>query len=146
RIGARLSDFSREVLAHWRDGRIKLYLTWRALSARRAHPGLFAAGEYRPLNIVGPARDHAFAFMRRLADRYALAAVPRLLTAIVKEEQSPCDHAVWQDTTLELPADVGRLSWTNQFTGEKLALTSGADARFLVATLFTHFPVALLIG
>ena len=42
----------------WTDGRIKLYLTWRALRFRREHPDLFQHGAYLPLTAAGPLEEH----------------------------------------------------------------------------------------
>src|SRR5262249_15604479 len=42
----------------WRDGRIKLWLTQRLLTWRRMLGAVFAAGDYRPLTVEGPHRDH----------------------------------------------------------------------------------------
>ncbi|HEX2164536.1 MAG TPA: malto-oligosyltrehalose synthase, partial [Thermoanaerobaculia bacterium] len=42
-------DLLAELVETWRDGRIKLWITWKALSARRAEADLFLGGDYRPL-------------------------------------------------------------------------------------------------
>ncbi|MCD6034233.1 MAG: malto-oligosyltrehalose synthase, partial [Thermomicrobiales bacterium] len=47
------------------DGRIKLYLTSRALACRATFPDLFARGAYIPLAAEGAAADHVVAFARR---------------------------------------------------------------------------------
>lgn len=68
----------RELLETWEDGRVKLYLTYKALHFRRANRELFAAGEYLPVEVTKPGDEHACAFARRLGDRWVLVAVPRL--------------------------------------------------------------------
>jgi (1->4)-alpha-D-glucan 1-alpha-D-glucosylmutase len=142
----RLPELARDLLARREDGRIKLYLTWRALTCRRDRPGLFTSGEYLPLTADGPQCDHVFAFARRSGDRCAVVAVPRLLTRLVPEmSRMPLGAAVWQDTALALPEWPAR-ALTNVFTGERLALSGARPQSLLLARMFAHFPVALLIA
>jgi (1->4)-alpha-D-glucan 1-alpha-D-glucosylmutase len=49
-----LLALARELLTSRIDGRIKLYVTHQALMCRRAHPRLFRAGDYAPLNTSDP--------------------------------------------------------------------------------------------
>src|SRR6185312_16202324 len=67
-----------ELLAAWPDGRVKLYLTHRALTLRRERPRLFAAGGYRPLEGGGRHAEHLVALARTDAEAAVLVAVPRL--------------------------------------------------------------------
>jgi (1->4)-alpha-D-glucan 1-alpha-D-glucosylmutase len=122
-------------------GAVKLYVTRRALQARRDHPGLFTTGEYLPMSVEGAAeRGHIFAFARRLGDRWALAVVPRLFTSLVHPGQMPVGPAVWHDTRLALPAG---LRLRNVFTGVRMT-TSARPAP--VAEVLADFPVALLLS
>jgi (1->4)-alpha-D-glucan 1-alpha-D-glucosylmutase len=141
--GSNLRDLARELMTTWRDGRIKLYLTWQALRARRSAPGLFSDGEYLPLEPKGSLQDHVFSFIRRQGARHALVAVPRLLAGVVKPDQFPCGAAVWQDTALELPQSVSKATWVNVFTGETLPVPAGTQLPLV--KVFGHFPVALLM-
>ena len=50
----------------WQDGREKLFATRRLLELRRALPELFAAGDYRPLEVIGAKSNH-FAHSRAAA-------------------------------------------------------------------------------
>src|SRR5262249_39191959 len=77
--GRDLAGFARELVEQKEDGRVKLYLTWRALECRAANAGLFSAGEYIPLEVQGERAEQVFAFARRQGDRVAVVAVPRLL-------------------------------------------------------------------
>ena len=60
-----LTALCAELLEHWPDGRVKLYLTHRALTLRRQRARLFAAGEYRGLAPGGRHADHVVALARR---------------------------------------------------------------------------------
>ncbi|MBV9522888.1 MAG: malto-oligosyltrehalose synthase, partial [Alphaproteobacteria bacterium] len=64
---------------NWRDGREKLFLIWRVLGCRAAHPELFAEGEYLPLAAAGAHADHICAFLRRHSGRSLAVVVPRLI-------------------------------------------------------------------
>jgi (1->4)-alpha-D-glucan 1-alpha-D-glucosylmutase len=135
------AEFCRELLAAKEDGRVKLYLTWRALQARKAHPGLFSEGEYLPLEPSGALAEHLFAFARRLGDRAALIVVPRVMTRLVGDGELPLGD-IWGDTHLPLPAEFRGASWRNAFTSEPLP--SGETLR--MAAALTHFPIALLLA
>ena len=129
---ADLPAFAKSLLDCKEDGRIKLFLTRRALLARRDHPGLFTTGDYIPLRADGPGQRHLFAFARRHEARWAVVALPRLPATL------PAD--AWRHTRLSLPAPM-RLqdAFTNQVFPE-------ADSSPTAATLFSHLPFALLLS
>ena len=130
----------RDLAPNWQDGREKLFVTERLLALRRANPGLFAAGDYRPLEI-GPGRtdgrnaDRLCAFARRHDGALLVAAVP-LLTYGLFRDGAPAD---WGESEIGLPAADG---WQNIFTGDRLA---GCE-RVRAGELFREFPVAVLVG
>jgi (1->4)-alpha-D-glucan 1-alpha-D-glucosylmutase len=146
--GPRLAQFARELTAVKEDGRIKLYVTYRALHCRREHPELFTLGEYLPAEPSGAKQDHVFAFTRRRATQCALVAVPRLLTGLAPDrEQLPLGREVWKDTVLLLPDSDGSRRWRNLFTGEilKPSVRSGQN-QLALAEILANFPVALLLA
>jgi (1->4)-alpha-D-glucan 1-alpha-D-glucosylmutase len=128
-----------ELIAGWRDGRVKLHLTATALRLRRKRPELFLEGDYVPLAIDGPRRDHVIAFARRVGESWVLAAAPRLTTRLVRSERPPLGRRCWQATRLVLPGDAPS-SWRNLLTGEEL------DGETSMARILASFPVALLLG
>jgi (1->4)-alpha-D-glucan 1-alpha-D-glucosylmutase len=125
-----------ELLKHWHDGRLKMYLTWKALSFRRSHPDLFLEGEYIPLGVTGALENHVIAFARRLHNQWCVVAVPRLLATLTPAGSPPLGENVWHDTQIHLPSNAPR-KWTNVLTGEKLS------AALLCADLFTKLPVTV---
>jgi len=133
----------RQLLANWRDGRMKLYVTRESLSVRAGRRDLFEQGQYVPLTASGPGSDHVCAFARCLGDQWVLAAVPRLVSRLASGEELPLGEGVWQDTVLRLPDGAPR-KWKNAFTGESLSLASGTGGLSLGA-VFRSFPVALLM-
>jgi (1->4)-alpha-D-glucan 1-alpha-D-glucosylmutase len=137
-----LAAFVRRLADSVEDGRAKLYVTWRALHARKDHAGLFAEGEYLPLTAQGAKADHLFAFARRLGGATAVVAVPRLVARLNPDpEQPPVGRAVWGDTRLDL-SGLEPGTWRDVFTGRRL---TPADGGLATADLFAQFPVALLM-
>jgi (1->4)-alpha-D-glucan 1-alpha-D-glucosylmutase len=145
--GPRLADFARTLAEQKEDGRVKLYVTWRALHARRDNPGLFTTGDYLPADAVGPRRDHVCAFVRRRDGGVAVAAAPRLMTRLVPEAGGlPLGAAVWEDTRLLLPGVEPGRRLRNVFTGEDVVPGEHEGlAAVAAAEVFATFPVALLM-
>jgi (1->4)-alpha-D-glucan 1-alpha-D-glucosylmutase len=134
-----------ELLATKADGRIKLYLTDRALACRAEAPDLFRNGDYRPLAATGPQRDHVVAFARRLGEREIVVAVPRLVAGLVRGEDAPIGAAVWGGEGLALPAADADARFRDRLTGEVVTAKANADgAALALADVFAAFPAALL--
>jgi (1->4)-alpha-D-glucan 1-alpha-D-glucosylmutase len=135
----------RQVTADMRDGRIKLLVIAEALRLRRERPGLFSSGEYLPLTVIGPLEEHIVAFARRDRDAAAIVAVPRLLTRLLSGQRSTAWKPAWDDTAVELPAELSSGRWLQVFTGATQAPASVEGMRCLQASeLFRDFPVAML--
>jgi (1->4)-alpha-D-glucan 1-alpha-D-glucosylmutase len=144
--GADLAALARELVSHSHDGRIKLYLTWRALTFRRAHPELFETGLYRPARTIGRRRRHVCAFVRSRNDQAIIVAVPRLVVRLTNgSEVWPHGRGVWRDSWLVSSREpIGR-RYRNLFTGAELAVQEGEGIAGLpLAEVFREFPVALL--
>ena len=135
-------DLIQDLLNHWQDGRIKLFLTSRALNFRRAHGALFLEGTYQPLQATGAKKENVFAFIRQKEDAGVVAAVPRLVTKLGPAGQPP--ESVWGASALILPRGAPS-DWANVLTGEKLkARASKPGGSLPLAEVFGKFPVALL--
>lgn len=135
-----VSDVS-DLLEHWTDGRIKLFITARALNLRREHPDLFARGEYLPLEVAGDKSNHVVAFMRRRDEKLILAVAPRLVGALATADRwLPRGEESWGATRLILPADVAGRSWRNIFTG---ATVAAGQSGLGVSQLLSVCPVGL---
>jgi (1->4)-alpha-D-glucan 1-alpha-D-glucosylmutase len=97
--------------------------------------------------VVGPHRERGCAFLRRAEGRWALVAVPRLLTALVKSGEAPLGPDVWQTTAVVLPAACPAGAWRNVFTGEELRpRKQNGQVVLPLGEVFAHFPVALLLA
>jgi (1->4)-alpha-D-glucan 1-alpha-D-glucosylmutase len=66
---------------HWPDGHIKLAWTRHLLQLRTELADVFAHGDYVPLEVSGPHRDHIIAFARRRGRDAAIVAVTKSFAA-----------------------------------------------------------------
>lgn len=134
-----------DLAENWRDGRIKLYMTWRGLHARRARQDLLASGAYLPLAASGPRAAHAVAFARRAgsdAAGWAIALATRLPVALLDEAaptRIPTGRG-WKGTTVPLPAGAPA-EWVDAYTGERITAESGV---LPLDRVLARFPAALL--
>ncbi|HZV01003.1 MAG TPA: malto-oligosyltrehalose synthase [Planctomycetota bacterium] len=118
-------------------GRVKLFVTSRALAFRKERRELFLEGEYLPLEVKGPLGSHVCSFARRRGEEWAIVAAPRLLAGLVPVGRFPVGRGVWGSGQITLPALAPR-AWRNVFTGE------GIRGRLSLERVFATFPVALL--
>ncbi|MCA1397867.1 malto-oligosyltrehalose synthase [Bradyrhizobium sp. BRP56] len=112
---------------NWRDGRLKFAWTRHLLRLRNELADVFTSGDYVPLAVSGPHRDHVIAFARRHGREAAIVAVARSFA----------------------PFTQGGRSWPRPeaFEGEidvtGYALRDGAT-RIQLPELFGNLPVAVL--
>jgi (1->4)-alpha-D-glucan 1-alpha-D-glucosylmutase len=122
------------------EGRIKLFMTYRALRARNEHTEVFRDGGYVRLEVVGKFKEHIFAFARNHGGNWAVTIVPRFLTAVVREGEYPLGEEVWYDTQVILPDGVS-FEWREILTGRRVI----GNGKLMVGEVLEHFPAALLI-
>ncbi|HJU22450.1 MAG TPA: malto-oligosyltrehalose synthase [Casimicrobiaceae bacterium] len=123
------------------DGRAKLFVLSRGLALRRAHPGLFAGGDYRPIHATGAHAEHVVAFARMRDGEGIIAATGRLYVSRGLTVGALPIGTFWRDTALDfswLPPDA-RL--TDALGGEPF---EADGANMPLAQLFQDFPGALL--
>jgi (1->4)-alpha-D-glucan 1-alpha-D-glucosylmutase len=141
-----LPGFDRRLLQEWRDGSIKLYVTFRSLNYRKENRHLFTGGAYLPLSGEGDLKEHLCAFARSREGKVVLVIVPRFLTRLIKStDELPLGHKVWGDSWLVLPPEIPAVSFNSIFTGETIG-TVERDGRTGLALdrVFANFPVAML--
>jgi (1->4)-alpha-D-glucan 1-alpha-D-glucosylmutase len=134
-----------EQLANWRDGRVKLCVVHRALTLRAVSPALFLEGSYIPLAVQGSRARHVIAFARRHGDAYAIALGTRFAASLLAPESEVplVDPAVWEDTSIELPAALaGRALFDCLSPGAPKADDAG---RLFLRDTLTALPIALLV-
>jgi (1->4)-alpha-D-glucan 1-alpha-D-glucosylmutase len=133
---------AREMFESIDDGRLKLYVIWRALALRARRPGLFERGRYVALPVAGAHAAHICAFARVHNDGTALAVVPRLLLDLTARTTRPPLGAIWADTRVMLPSPATYHDVLTGASRDSAAATKGAQ--LAVAELFDILPVALL--
>ena len=70
-----------DLYKNWTDGRIKLYLIWKALQLRQKFGGLFTDGDFVPAEVSGEHAENVTAFFRVGKDGAALIIAPKWLAA-----------------------------------------------------------------
>jgi (1->4)-alpha-D-glucan 1-alpha-D-glucosylmutase len=145
-LGKISSDFAadpdaliRELLSLPEDGRIKLFLAWRALAARRRHRKVFELGSFEPLRFSGEHQERLVGLIRRHEGSAAVAIVPRHAQELCEGRKFPMGER-WGETRGTLPhALTGE--YVDAFTGKRIRL--GGD--FLLRDVLAEFPIALLV-
>ena len=93
-----------ELLANWRDGRIKQTLIAEVLNLRAEHAELFSRGAYQALEVVGNQAHRVLAFARSLKGKRAIVIVPIRCADLQKNSAEPrMDALQWGDTRVKLP-------------------------------------------
>lgn len=141
-----LADLAGELLRAKRNGKVKLFLIWRALNYRREHGSLFEEGDYTALETGGKRAYHVCAFARRREDAEALVAVPRFFTRLTGgPEDLPLGGEVWGDSFIALPPGSEGLRYRTVFTGEEVRVREREGASVLyLREVFSRFPAALM--
>ncbi len=128
--GARAKD----LLASYRDGRIKLHVLRSGLKLRREMPKTFIEGDYVPID----GGEDIVAFARQHAEGAVVCAVTRRPYRVTGGKAPFAIDDVWQSRTLSVP----RGSWRDALTGA----THEVNGEGLAASrLFAALPVALLV-
>lgn len=133
-----------QLLDHWPDGMVKLFIVWRLLSLRRSHPEVFQQGDYLPIEAGGTHASHLVAFARSEGGRALLVCVPRLLAQIATSSAPyVAGEEVWGDTFVTFPEELAAQSWRNVFTNESLKAATDDGRQVPAASLLGTFPVAV---
>ncbi|MFS8065019.1 MAG: malto-oligosyltrehalose synthase [Byssovorax sp.] len=124
------------------DGRIKMYVTSRALAFRKARRELFERGTYEPVPADGAQARSVISFARRHEGRSVIIAAGRLFTSIAAPPELPLG-ARWGTTRIEIAGSSDR--YRDALTGRTLQIERDGPRRHLpVARVFAHLPVAIL--
>ncbi len=129
-----LPGLLRELVNDWPDGRVKLYLTYRALNFRKAESELFQSGNYVPLEA-----PRTCSFARSSGGNWAVICAPRLVACLSEPRKRLLSPKVFGDASLALPPEAPD-AWKNVLTGEQIT----GSRNIPLAELFSSFPLALL--
>lgn len=130
-----------------RDGRCKLFLTWKVLQLRRDRESLFRDGRYIPLRVIGAHAANVCAFARCHEENLAITIAPRLYLRLLGDRDiPPLGASVWEDTAIELPREISAITQLNNvFDGKTVAaVRAAAKAVVHLSEALAHFPVGLL--
>ncbi|MCL9800082.1 malto-oligosyltrehalose synthase [Pseudomonas sp. AKS31] len=93
-----------ELLANWRDGRIKQALIAEVLNLRVEHAELFRRGTYQALEVLGSQAHNVLAFAREHEGKQAIVIVPVRCATLLENGAVPqVDALRWGDTRVVLP-------------------------------------------
>jgi (1->4)-alpha-D-glucan 1-alpha-D-glucosylmutase len=137
-----VSEFVEGLLERPRDGRLKLFVTARALNFRRERAELFARGEYLALRAKGRRATGVVSFARVLEGDTVIVVASRFFTrlGVGREGTLSLKREAWGDTTLQLEGVEGG-RFRDVFTGREFEARDGA---LDVASILSPLPVALL--
>ena len=132
-----------ELLESAPDGRVKLYVTSRALNFRRERAELFSRGEYLPLAASGRRAENVLAFARAHGAEACVAVASRFFTRLGVGAEGPLSLSAekWAGAVLPL-GELGASRWRDVFTGREFATND--DGALLLSELLSPLPVALL--
>jgi (1->4)-alpha-D-glucan 1-alpha-D-glucosylmutase len=116
---------------NWSSGHIKLAWTRHLLKLRTELARVFADGDYEPLEVTGPHRDHVIAFARRHGHDAAIVAVGRSLAPLTGAGRVWPGPGAYQGSVVTTGYTVADPGQTNAASGLPLA------------SLFQHMPVAI---
>jgi (1->4)-alpha-D-glucan 1-alpha-D-glucosylmutase len=138
--------FVRMLIDNWRDGLVKLYLTFKALNYRKENRHLFLEGSYLPVIGEGALKEHVCAFARKKEEQAILIVVPRFLSRLVQStEDRPLGEQVWGESRIVISGEIPGDRFQNIFTGEVVqGVDQNGQKAFFLGEIFAHFPVAML--
>jgi (1->4)-alpha-D-glucan 1-alpha-D-glucosylmutase len=137
---------AQNLIKSWHDGRIKLYLIWKALQFRRSHEEIFRDGDFLPLQVEGRYSRNITAFARKQGSSWLMAAVPQWLSQVPAMPDRTKTGFNWADTRLVLPSGAPSL-WNSILLSQQVPAFSEESRGYVNASdLFCDLPVALISG
>lgn len=127
--------FIKEILTSWQDGRVKLYVTQKALRHRARHKELFLTGHYVPLEPAGEQAARVTAFARELNGDAVVVIAGRFFAEFGGADSVTLDPSVWKDTEIPLPGGaLARVElWEDIFSGRTVTARERDGRRYLLA-------------
>jgi (1->4)-alpha-D-glucan 1-alpha-D-glucosylmutase len=131
-----------DLLANWRDGRVKQTLIAQTLNLRAEHAELFRRGTYQALDIIGSQAHRVLGFMREQAGERAIVIVPIRCADLLKNDAGPHVGApLWGDTRVKLPFAAPDKNLKGLFSS--VAVTQHRE--LMISAALGDFPVNLFI-
>ncbi|WP_339526074.1 malto-oligosyltrehalose synthase [Pseudomonas sp. EL_65y_Pfl2_R96] len=131
-----------DLLANWRDGRIKQALVAQVLNLRAEHVELFQKGTYQTLEVIGSQAHRVLAFAREWQGKRAIVIVPIRCAELLENSADPqVDAPLWGDTRVKLPFAAPEENLKGLFAS--VAVTKHRE--LMVSAALGAFPVNLII-
>ncbi|MHC8395007.1 malto-oligosyltrehalose synthase [Pseudomonas sp. LB3P93] len=131
-----------DLLANWRDGRIKQTLIKQVLNRRAEHADLFRRGSYQALEVVGSQALRVLAFAREHEGTRAIVIVPIRCAPLLENSAEPrVDALRWGDTRVKLPFTASEENLKGLFSST--AVTPHRELN--ISAALGDFPVNLFI-
>lgn len=128
------------------DGRIKMYVTCRALGWRRKHAKLFREGAYVQLEGAGRRGRHVIAFGRGSTQHHVIVAAGGFFMGLSTLPQEPVGESAWSDSFLSVPGNLLQGVLPGLFTGQTVRADCERDAQQLcMSEIFAYMPLSVLI-
>jgi (1->4)-alpha-D-glucan 1-alpha-D-glucosylmutase len=142
------AGLARELLQHWSDGRLKLFVTWRTLGVRAALADVFGKGKYQALRVSGTHAGHVCAFRRELDGREAMIVAPARMGRLTGGRlEPPLDTGVWGDTRINFPKSGRSHELVDAFASRTVRVDARRSATSMgVGELLDQMPIALLVS
>ena len=132
-----------DLMRHFADGRIKLYLILAGLRCRRMYADVFAHGRYVPLEAEGPEASRLLSFARLHGTHMVMVTVPRLIAV----RSADAMDSIWNDTWVRMPPGCEGLQLQDMLTGRTIAPDRKGECSMVRASeLFASCPVGFLAG
>ena len=125
----------RDLLASYRDGKVKLHVLRAGLRLRRDRPRTFLEGDYAAID----AGEEIVAFARSHAEGSVVCAVTRLPYRVTGGRAPFAVGDAWGTRQVAIP----RREWRNVLTSTRLTVDGDGVA---ASKLFEELPVALLVS
>jgi (1->4)-alpha-D-glucan 1-alpha-D-glucosylmutase len=133
----------RAMLAAPQDGKLKLWVTWKALKLRQQQPELFARGDYVAVTSTGQRARHVVAFARRHDDTTLIVIAGRMFAQMeLGVGRPPIGEQAWVDTALELPFLAPQTRLVNVLSGEAHGV---GEQRLALSVALGQLPVAMFL-
>ena len=134
-----------KLLANPRDGRIKMYLIYRALNFRRENARLFAEGSYIPLDATGERKHHVIAFARSDSGRSLIVAAGRFFMRLGTTSAPFPDARVWTNSFLPTPFELGS-RYVDLLTSRVVETRMNGTPHLAMDEIFARIPLAMLVA
>jgi malto-oligosyltrehalose synthase/4-alpha-glucanotransferase len=134
-------NFHHDLWQHRHHPQLKVWMTHRLFQLRKAHPVLFAEGEYQPLAVEGKYAQHVLAFSRKHKKQLFIVVVPLHLAKMAAHQNTILEQLNWEDTRVLLPGNADA-EWEHILLSTK----DKHDKEVQVSHLFAGLPFAILKG